>query len=219
MLNYLYTLEYSIQEPSSDTNVQSGDGHDQWKSSLLGHCAVYILADKLDIPDLKQYSLGLFKVTVAQNNLWNLESFLEIAKSSLSMLPTSDSGLVPELLHLCVEQIHEHPETFVLKDQDVGVTTGSKIARSEEDDHSVHDHWQDMLKENPLFTVALSRKLVQRSKDSYGNLEKQYKALKAAQGSVLAAREPIAPATSLRLFGTPLNVASNNGRPNDAFLR
>ena len=205
MLQYLYTLQYSIQEPSSDPKGESvDDDQDEWRSCLRGHSAVYILAEKLDIPDLKQYSLDRFKITVRQKNHWNLKYFLEIAKSSLSMLPTSDSGLVPELLHHCAEQISKHPETLVSMNP-VSVASlfaiESTTAKKGNDAQSMHEHWQDMLKENPAFTVALLRKVVQRRGDlqrSYDSLEKKYEGLKAQHDYLLqeGRRLPHPPAVS-----------------------
>ena len=190
MLQYLYTLQYSIQESSSEARFEAVFGvHDQWRSSLQSHCAVYILADKLDIPDLKQYSLGQFKINVCEDDLWDLESFLDVTKSSLSMLPASDSGLVPELLNLCVAHIGKHPETLV--SMSGGFLSVNKIFASTlekmEDQCLMHDRWHDMLKENPLFTVALLRKIVRRS----GELQRSLDSLREDHEKLKAERKPL----------------------------
>ena len=228
MLQYLYTLQYSIQEPNSESKVEAVfGGHDQWKSSLQSHCAVYILAEKLDIPDLKQYSLGQFKIKVYQDELWDLESFLEVAKSALSMLPTSDGGLVLELLDLCVEHIGKCPETLV--SMSGGFIFGEKMetgtTKKIEDQRLMHDRWQDMLKENPLFTVALLRKLVRRRSE---DLQRSYDSLQESHEKLKTERKPMRQdPTRLRLisptfvrnppfpsfsppFDTPFNPFSNN---------
>lgn len=221
MLRYLYTLQYSIQEPSSDPNVESEDkGDKSWRSCLQCHCAVYILADKLDIADLKDYSLTQFKTTVRQQDLWNLEDFLDVAKSSLSMLPTSDNRLVPELLRLCAEHIGKHPETLVSMSGGFGVTLEATAFKTIEEQSTIRRRWQDMLKGNPDFTVALLKKIVQQSGDlqrSHDNLEKKYGVLNAENEK----RRLQAPRTTHSIFdpsnGPPSTTsifASINGRPN-----
>lgn len=53
MFNYLYGLGYNLADHEGATSDK--------KSQLLTHTAVYTLAEKYDIPDLKQYALSAFK--------------------------------------------------------------------------------------------------------------------------------------------------------------
>ena len=52
LFQYLYALKYDASEP----------GHpDNGASVMLIHAKVYMIADKYDVPDLKQHAVSCFK--------------------------------------------------------------------------------------------------------------------------------------------------------------
>ena len=55
LFKYLYALEYDVHDP------EDPDGQ---TSELFVHARVYMIADKYDVPDLKQHAASLFKQSV-----------------------------------------------------------------------------------------------------------------------------------------------------------
>ncbi|KAL8792017.1 MAG: hypothetical protein Q9195_005358 [Heterodermia aff. obscurata] len=150
MFNYLYGVEYN----PINLEIASRDK----KCELLTHTALYILAEKYDIPDLKQEALSAFRKSIvlltAKDVKWDNSTFLEVVRDTLPFLPSSDKGLLSEFLHVLTKEISELP---ILPN----ITNAEAVsAIAEAKGRNRVDIWQPVLVSNPEFTVSLLREVV-----------------------------------------------------------
>ncbi|KAI0815425.1 hypothetical protein GGR55DRAFT_628824 [Xylaria sp. FL0064] len=110
MVDYFYHFEYDIQSVREPSQISSEATHasfgetSQIPSSLVLHTMVYALAEKYNIPGLKDFALQEFKAAVAEHLA--APSFLEAAKEAYASTIEADRGL----RDVVVTTFYEHPE-------------------------------------------------------------------------------------------------------------
>ncbi|KAI1157309.1 hypothetical protein F5B18DRAFT_666051 [Nemania serpens] len=110
MVNYFYYFEYNIQSVREFSQISSEATHasfgetSQTPSGLVLHTMVYALAEKYNIPGLKEFALQEFKAAVAGH--LTTPSFLEAAKEAYASTIEADRGL----RDVIVTTFYKHPE-------------------------------------------------------------------------------------------------------------
>ncbi|KAN0072921.1 hypothetical protein V8E54_009035 [Elaphomyces granulatus] len=105
MISYVYTLDYRDEEhqqpesgscdpmPCDDSDETSDSGCEEDQPALLGTTSVrvYTIADKYDIPPLKELAKTKFQTWGEKN--WARKEFSDIVKEIFESTPKSDRGL------------------------------------------------------------------------------------------------------------------------------
>jgi hypothetical protein len=114
MISYLYTYDYRDEEhprPSRDQHQDISGRAMEDQPALLSSVRVYAIADKYDIPPLKEIAKKRFGTSAEKN--WTHRDFSGIVKEIFESTPTSDRGL----RGVAIRIVASHADVLVQKDE------------------------------------------------------------------------------------------------------
>jgi hypothetical protein len=130
MISYVYTFDYRDEEhqdpdsdscnppdPPRDNNGRDGSGRqdisgrEEDQPALLSSVRVYAIADKYDIPPLKEMAKKRFETSAEKN--WTHRDFSGIVKEIFESTPTSDRGL----RDIATRIVASHADVLVQRDE------------------------------------------------------------------------------------------------------
>ena len=125
------------EEPPLTTSWQATDTKD---SRIVNNAHVYAVAEKYDIPELKELAKGKFQALVSSK--WPLDDFYDIAEAVFSTTPDEDMGLRQIMLDICATHFldilkHKDSSAGFLEIQPIAAVVLSAVARKIDQDEVV----------------------------------------------------------------------------------
>ena len=148
------TTSEEVTNMGADLEISEGatSTHDP---RLMNNVLVYAIAEKYDIPDLKDMSRGKFQILARSK--WPHDGFYTLAEEVFSTTPDTDMGLRQIVLDLCEEHFQD-----IFKDKDsraglLGIPAVGAVVL----DAAVRKFDQDnvLLDEYPAKEIALKKEL------------------------------------------------------------